>query len=104
MGSTAKELLGTKTEKEALDKVAGMDEVEQLDLVEKYLRPYASKIKNIDDLYMAVLYPKAIDKDAGFPLFKEGTTAYRQNKGLDKDKDGVITKAEAASKVRNYQV
>ena len=69
--------------------------------VEKYLDQYAGKIKGgkAQDVYMAVLFPRAIDKPDSYVLFREGTLAYKQNKGLDKSGDGTITKAEAAAKV-----
>ena len=48
---------------------------------------------------MAVLWPAAVGKPEGFILFEKGTRAYDQNIGLDKNKDNVIRKAEAAAKV-----
>jgi peptidoglycan hydrolase-like protein with peptidoglycan-binding domain len=73
---------------------------QQLDFVEKYLRPFKGRLRTIEDTYMAVLFPKAIGKDNNFVLFREGTTAFKQNKGLDVDGNGRITKHEAAQKVR----
>lgn len=104
MGSTAKELTGADTKQAALKILGDMSATEQLDYVEKYLKPFKGKLNSVDDVYMAILYPKAVGKDSEYALFKEGTTAYWQNRGLDIDKDGVITKAEATNKVRNYQV
>ena len=53
---------------------------------------------------MAILYPKAIGKGPDYVLFKSGTVAFAQNKGLDADKDGQVTAQEAASAVRRkYQ-
>jgi murein DD-endopeptidase MepM/ murein hydrolase activator NlpD len=57
---------------------------------------------------MAVLFPAAVGKPDNFVLFGKGAMsgftgiAYEQNKGLDLNKDGSITKAEAASKVKQY--
>lgn len=104
MPSTAKELTGADTKAAAIRLMESMTPTEQLDYVEKYLKPFKGKLKTLDDVYMAVLYPKAIGKDSEYALFKKGTTAYWQNKGLDIDKDGIVTKAEAASKVRKYGV
>lgn len=113
MPETAREILRTDTKEEAIFALEQMSPVEQLDVVERYLSRYKGKIKTLDDLYMAVLYPKAIDKDANYALFKDNPnlteaqrrrTAYGQNKGLDLNKDGRVTKNEAASKVRNYDV
>ena len=105
MGSTAK-LLGTTT-----DDLAKMSAVEQLDYVYKYFKPYAGKIKNIEDAYMAVFMPIAVGKSNDFVLgIKDSTDKlsgisygliYKQNSGLDINKDGKITKEEAASCVIN---
>lgn len=93
--TTAKNL-GTTTE--ALSK---MSRLEQLGFVEKYLDQFKGKITGGDasDVYMAVLFPRAIDKPDSYVLFTSGTRAYRQNKGLDLNGDGTITKAEAAREV-----
>jgi hypothetical protein len=91
--STAKSL-GTTVEK-----LAGMSRPQQMKYVEKYLDQFGLDGPSDKDLYMAVLYPKAIGKADDFALFTEGSRAYEQNKGLDRNKDGKVTKAEAASKV-----
>jgi hypothetical protein len=46
-----------------------MTRVQQLDLVEKYLQPYSGRVKNFQDLCMAVFYPAYIGKasDTKFP-------------------------------------
>lgn len=99
MPSTAKELTGKDTEAAAIKALSKMTPLEQLDYVQKYLQPFKGKLNTLEDLYMAVLWPKAVGKDGGYELFKEGTKRYWQNRGLDLNEDGVITKAEAASKV-----
>jgi hypothetical protein len=50
---------------------------------------------------MAILWPAAVGKSNDYVLFSSPSKAYEQNKGLDLNKDGNITKAEAAAKVRN---
>ena len=96
MPNTAR-ALGTTVEE-----LAGMSRAQQLVYVEKYLDQFSSKIRGgqVDDVYMAVLYPKAAGKPDNYPLFTEGTIAYRQNAGLDRNGDGIITKVEAAHKVK----
>ena len=94
MPSTA-QALGTTT-----DRLAQMAPEDQLNFVWKYFAPYKNKIKNLDDMYMAILWPKAVGKADSYALFQGGTVAYRQNAGLDINKDNKITKAEAAAKVR----
>ena len=87
--------LGTTT-----DDLAAMTDVEQLDFVEKYLSPFKSKMSMLSDVYMTILFPKAVGKAEAFVLFAEPSTAYAQNKGLDANKDGQVTKGEAAVKVQ----
>lgn len=101
---TAKSLVGSKTGKEALAHLASMTATEQLDFVEKHLKPYKGKLDTLDDVYMAVLYPKAVGKDSDYALFKKGTEEYWKNRGLDINDDGVITKAEATKKVEQFNV
>lgn len=75
---------------------------QQLDYVYAFFKPYAGKLKTTSDIYMRILWPAAVGKSEDYVLFKESDTkskAYIQNKGLDIDRNGVITKAEAASKV-----
>ena len=87
--------LGTST-----DELARMTPERQLDYVERYLSPYRGRLNSVEDAYMAVLYPAAIGKGSNHTLFRRGTTAYRQNRGLDSNGNGLITVHEAAAKVR----
>jgi hypothetical protein len=91
--------LGTTT-----DQLRTMTRVEQMDWVLKYFK--AGPIRKLssvtlEDLYMAILWPAAVGKSNDYVLFSSPSKAYEQNKGLDLNKDGNITKAEAAAKVRN---
>lgn len=94
MPSTARGL-GTST-----DALARMNPMQQLDYVEKYLKPYAGKMNTVEDAYMAVLWPAAVGKGPNHALFSNPSIQYRQNSGLDVDHNGVVTAREAASKVR----
>lgn len=76
---------------------------QQMSYVRRYFKPYKSHFKpgmNLEDLYMAILYPSAIAARMDAPIFLSGTAAYRVNKALDEDNDGLITKAECGRKVR----
>lgn len=88
----------------SVDELARMTAEQQLDYVAKYFKPYKGKLKTIDDLYMAILWPKAVGKPSSYVLFDTNSPAtvkaYAQNKGLDADKNGQITKAEAAAQPR----
>lgn len=88
--------LGTST-----DALARMSAVEQLEWVRTYFKPYSGRLITLSDLYMAVLWPRAIGKPDNYVLWSKATkpTTYAQNAGLDANKDGFITKQEAAAKV-----
>lgn len=80
--------------------LAAMSEVEQLDYVYEYLKPYIGKLNSTASAYMAVLWPAAVKEAESFVLFTEGHHTYDANRGLDGDRDGKVTKAEAAAKVK----
>lgn len=104
MPKTAKELTGAHSEQAAIKLMEEMSPTEQLDYVKKHLSRFKGKLNTLADVYMAVLYPKAVGKDSQFALFREKTRAYWQNRGLDLNNDGIITKEEAAKKVETYKV
>ncbi|MFT0547499.1 baseplate hub protein [Allopusillimonas ginsengisoli] len=79
--------------------LANMTEVEQLDWVEKYFQPYVGRIRNLADMYMAVLWPKGVGKSDDWVLWTSGSIQYTQNAGLDTNHDGTITRGEAAGRV-----
>ena len=74
---------------------------QQLEYVYKYFKPLTGKLRTVSDLYMKILWPAAVGKPENTTLWDKDSrpTTYTQNKGLDVNKDGLITKAEAASKV-----
>lgn len=82
--------------------LAAMTAEQQLDFVYLYFRPYKGKLKTLSDVYMAILWPAAIGKPDSHVLWHRDSrpTTYRQNMGLDVNRDGAITKGEAASKVQ----
>ena len=84
--------------------LAAMTELRQLDFVERYLKPHAGRMPDLPSAYMAVLWPAAVRKPLSHVLFAAPGAAYEQNQGLDADKDGKITKAEAAAKVQRLLV
>jgi len=94
MSATARQLGTTTT------KLAAMSAVQQLSYVEAYLRPYARNIRSLEDMYMAILWPKGIGKTLNWVLWYSGTQTYAVNRGLDRNRDGKVTKHEATTKVR----
>lgn len=98
MPATAKDL-GTTTA--ALAKMTAED---QLNYVYKYfVRQIKERgpILTLEDMYMAILLPSAVGKPNSHVLFSGSGASYRQNSGLDANKDGKVTKYEAAAKVRD---
>ena len=96
MPDTAEDL-GTTTAK-----LARMTAEDQLNYVYKYFRRIIKArgpVTSLEDMYMAILLPSAVGKPSTHPLFTKGV-AYRQNAGLDSNKDGTVTKYEAAAHVR----
>jgi hypothetical protein len=98
MPNTA-QALGTTTYQ-----LATMSAVRQLDFVEKYFQPRTGKLRTLEDVYMAILWPAGVGKPNTYVLFNRADPKYPkryiQNAGLDFNKDGLITKEEASSKVR----
>jgi hypothetical protein len=95
MPSTAR-TLGTTT-----DELAGMTAERQLDYVERYFTPYRGRVGTLEDVYMAILWPRAVGQANDFVLFSDPSRAYQLNRGLDGNRDGRVTKAEASSPVQN---
>lgn len=89
--------LGTSTE--ALSKLSAEA---QLDYVYRYFLPYRGRLQSLADTYMAILWPAGIGKPLDWVLWSALTSpiTYRQNAGLDINRNGVITKAEAVAKVQ----
>lgn len=92
-------LLGTTTAE--LEKMAPEG---QLRFVKAYFWPYKGRLASIEDTYMAILWPAAIGKPPGYVLFDkrdvEHPKRYVQNAELDYNRDGQVTKLEAADRVR----
>lgn len=74
---------------------------QQLEWVDRYFAPYTGKLATLSDHYMAILWPAAIGRPDHAVLWdaQRRPTTYRQNAGLDVNRDKRITKGEAAAKV-----
>lgn len=96
MPATARSL-GTSVQ--ALEAMTAED---QLNYVYKYFRPFKGRLQNLGDVYMAILWPAAVGRPDSYVLWEKGKrpTTYRQNAGLDVDRDGRITRGECLSKLR----
>jgi len=87
--------LGTSTAE-----LAQMDRTQQMEYVEKYLRPFKGKMKNLGDVYMAIHWPAGVGKDDNYVMYRKGSENYDKNKGLDVSGDGTVTRGEALQRVR----
>ena len=88
MPSTALSLQSSSQE------ISRMGHLEQLDYVYKYLeqvRRTHGAYNSLVDLYLGILYPKALNQDPCYTLFSKPSRAYSQNAGLDENRDGRIT-------------
>jgi hypothetical protein len=66
----------------------------QLDLVKEYLQTVRERYGEFDslrDLYLAILYPRAVGQDLCYGLFAQPSKQYKMNIGLDDNRDGVVT-------------
>lgn len=88
--------LGTST-----GALAAMTPEQQLEYVHAYFKPYAGRLNNLGDVYMAILWPAGIGKPDDWVLWDRASrpTTYRQNAGLDVNADGTITRGECVAKV-----
>lgn len=93
MPTTAKDL-GTSTYLLSI-----MTAENQLSYVQAYFRPYAHRIHSLSDMYMAILMPRYVGLPDSSVLFQENTTAYHQNRGLDTNRDGQVTKGEVCARL-----
>lgn len=79
-----------------------MSQLDQLKYVFKYFEMRMKsfgKFKRLDDFYLSIFYPKAIGLGPNEKIFSVGTVGYRQNDGLDVNKDGTITVGEISAKI-----
>ena len=85
--------------------LAAMTAEQQLDWVFRYFEPFRGRLKNLGDFYMAILWPAGIGKPDSFVLWDRATrpTTYRQNIGLDVNRDGAITRGECLVKLNAIQ-
>lgn len=96
MPSTAKNL-GTTVEQ-----LYQMSGVQQLDYVYKYLKPYAGRMKQLTDVYLAIFFPIAIGKPDSYILQSGSQSASliaKYNAGYDLNKDQKITISEIKSAI-----
>lgn len=94
MRSTARNL-GTTTEA-----LKDMSFQEQLPYVVRYFGEKEGLL-SLEDTYLKVFYPAAIDKPDGWVVARAPSPVYRQNSGFDKSpKKGYINKSDICKEIR----
>jgi len=99
MPSTATDL-GT-----SVNALYNMNNLQQLDYVYLYFKPYKGKIKDIYDLYLTTFFPVALGKSDSWVLQTSTMSSKliaQQNPGVDLNKDLKITVGEFKQYVANY--
>ena len=92
--------LGTRYYMRDIQSMAAHD---QLDLVYEYLQTVRERYGEFDsltELYLAILYPRALDQDACYTLFSKPSRSYMQNIGLDENRDGSVTITDIDRRMR----
>lgn len=83
--------------------LAKMTAEEQLTIVLRYFKPWDGRLKNLGDVYGAILWPGMIGRSDAYVVFDKADPTrpklYIQNAGLDFNRDGKITRAEICSKI-----
>jgi hypothetical protein len=78
----------------SLSRLRRMDPIQQMDYVFGYLqmvRERYGEFNSLTDLYLAVLYPKAMGQDFCYILYAHPTRAFKQNAGLDENGDRYVS-------------
>ena len=78
--------------------IAKMPAVVQLDLVERYLAPFAGSLATLEDCYLSIFWPDAVGQPADYVIAREGGAVFRQNPGMNQG--SVITRDSATRNVR----
>lgn len=81
----------------SVSELGSMSNVEQLDYVYKYFRPYAGRMKNLYDVYLVTFFPAALGKSDNWILQTSSLSPRiiaEQNPAIDLNKDKQITVGE----------
>lgn len=81
----------------SIEQVRRMDEYDQLSLTELYFSSAIEKYglpQSFIDTYLLVFYPKAKGQGLDYVIGKSGQARYRLNRGMDYNRDGVLTVAD----------
>ena len=76
---------------------------EQMDLVQEYLQTMRERYRDFEsltDLYLAILYPKALEKEGNYIMYSRPSRMYAQNIGLDENKDGSVSVSDIDQRMK----
>jgi hypothetical protein len=86
-----------------VEELAALTAEQQLQYVADYFRPWTGRLHNLGDVYGVILWPGMVGKGEDYVLFDKADPAhpvrYVQNRGLDFNADGRITRREAVDHV-----
>lgn len=85
-----------------LEDLALSTAAQQLEYAHKYFSPMRGRLKTLDDLYMARIWPRAIGTKPGNVLFSKfdvSTRKYVASLGLSYNEEGCITKADVCKSI-----
>ncbi|GAB4421873.1 MAG: hypothetical protein OHK0039_37370 [Bacteroidia bacterium] len=78
----------------SLERLGRMEHEQQMEYVYLYLqnvRERYGEFMSLADLYLAILYPRALNQDYCYTLYAKPSQSYEQNAGLDENRDGRVT-------------
>ena len=78
-----------------------MNNVEQLQYVQRYLQRFKGRLNTLTDVYLSVFYPAAIGRPDTYML-NLSPQWVEANKIFDSNKDGKITVGEISKKINDY--
>src|SRR5262245_15675461 len=100
MPRTAQNILKTITTDEAVQRGRAMSFQQQLNqMVVPYFQ--GRTMNNLEDVYLAVFYPAAMNKSDEWVIGINPSAVYTQNAGFDVDRKGYITRGDVTRKIRS---
>lgn len=87
----------------SIHRLEKMDHLQQLEYVYLYLdkvRQRYGEYRDLTDLYLGILYPKARGQDYCYTLYAKPSKQYQQNAGLDENRDGRVTVSDIEHRMK----
>ncbi len=87
----------------SIHRLEKMDHLQQLEYVYLYLdkvRQRYGDYRDLTDLYLGILYPKARGQDYCYTLYAKPSKQYQQNAGLDENHDGRVTVSDIEHRMK----